>query len=183
MSYRPLAHVMPSQGAGLIGSLRAIIQSIFFTAAPHLPKAVTRLSVSIREAGKPSHNKESTTALSRGISAHTRAMAPGASRSAARTTLIKLLNYHWVLLGPANIFKVSYVNKPSPAAKYVVVPPAESCQADCKIARMWACLFWGLQTLVVARAPSKSLRRPHAIDASLTTRLYSRAGRRGDRAK
>ena len=28
--------------------------------------------------------------------------------------VIKLLNYHWVLLGPANIFKVSYVNKPSP---------------------------------------------------------------------
>ena len=110
-------------------------------------------------------------------------MAPGASRSAARTTLIKLLNYHWVLLGPANIFKVSYVNKPSPAAKFIVVPPAETCQADCKIARMWACLFWGLQTLVVARAQSKSLRRPHAIDASLTTRLYSRAGRRGDRAK
>ena len=110
-------------------------------------------------------------------------MAPGASRSAARTTLIRVLNYHWVLLGPANIFKVSYVNKPSPAAKYVVVPPAETCQADCKIARMWACLFWGLQTLVVARAQSKSLRRPHAIDASLTTRLYSRAGRRGDRAK
>ena len=99
----------------------------------------------------------------------TLAMAPGASRSAARTTLIKLLNYHWVLLGPANIFKVSYVNRPSPAAKYVVVPPAETCQADCKIARMWACLFWGLQTLVVARAQSKSLRRPHAIDASLTT--------------
>ena len=88
----------------------------------------------------------------------------------------------WVLLGPANIFKVSYVNRPSPAAKYVVVPPAESCQADCKIARMWACLFWGLQTIVAARAQSKSL-RPHAIDASLTTRLYSRAGRRGDRAK
>ena len=110
-------------------------------------------------------------------------MAPGASRRTARSTLIKLLNYHWVLLGPANIFKVSYVNKPSPAAKFVVVPPAETCQADCKIARMWACLFWGLQTIVAARAQSKSLRRPHAIDASLTTRLYSRAGRRGDRAK
>ena len=64
--------LLPSQGAGLIGSLRAIIQHIFFTAAPRLPKAVTRLSVSIREAGKPSHNKESTTALERNLRAYAR---------------------------------------------------------------------------------------------------------------
>ena len=95
-------------------------------------------------------------------------MAPGASRSAARTTLIKVLNYHWVLLGPANIFKVSYVNKPSPAAKYVVVPPAESCQADCKIARMWACLFWGLQTIVAAAIVQKKI----SDDAAATAKLY-----------
>ena len=56
-------------------------------------------------------------------------MAPGASRRTARSTLIKLLNYHWVLLGPANIFKVSYVNRPSPAAKFIVVPPAEEVKA------------------------------------------------------
>ena len=95
-------------------------------------------------------------------------MAPGASRSAARTTLIKVLNYHWVLLGPANIFKVSYVNRPSPAAKYVVVPPAESCQADCKIARMWACLFWGLQTIVAAAIVQKKI----SDDAAAAAKLY-----------
>ena len=95
-------------------------------------------------------------------------MAPGASRRAARSTLIKLLNYHWVLLGPANIFKVSYVNKPSPAAKFVVVPPAETCQADCKIARMWACLFWGLQTIVAAAIVQKKI----SDEAAAAAKLY-----------
>ena len=95
-------------------------------------------------------------------------MAPGASRRTARSTLIKLLNYHWVLLGPANIFKVSYVNKPSPAAKYVVVPPAESCQADCKIARMWACLFWGLQTILAAAIVQNKI----SDEAAAAAKLY-----------
>lgn len=54
----------------------------------------------------------------------------------------------WVMLGPLNILKVAYVNKPSPLAQYWVVSPAETCQAACNIARMWACLFWGLQTVV-----------------------------------
>ena len=28
------------------------------------------------------------------------------------------------------------------------MPPAEECQAACNIARMWGCLFWGLQAVV-----------------------------------
>ena len=27
---------------------------------------------------------------------------------------------------------------------------SEICQAECDIARMWACLFWGLQTVLAA---------------------------------
>lgn len=66
----------------------------------------------------------------------------------SRHTLVVALTAPWVLLGPLNIFKVSYVNRGSPIAQYIVVPPAETCQAACDIARMWACLFWGLQTVI-----------------------------------
>lgn len=54
----------------------------------------------------------------------------------------------WVVLGPLNMIKVALINKGSPVANYIVVPPAETCQAACDIARMWAVLFWGLQTVV-----------------------------------
>ncbi|KAJ8598982.1 hypothetical protein CTAYLR_009454 [Chrysophaeum taylorii] len=54
----------------------------------------------------------------------------------------------WTVLGPLNMFKVAWVNRGSPVANYIVVPPAETCQAECRIARMWAVLFWGLQTAV-----------------------------------
>jgi hypothetical protein len=68
----------------------------------------------------------------------------------ARDTVITLLTAPWLVLGPANIYKVACLNRGSPVAAYIVVPPAETCQAACAIARMWACLFWGLQTVVAA---------------------------------
>ncbi len=51
----------------------------------------------------------------------------------------------WLLLSPANIFKIAVINKPSPAAMYIVAEGMDVCQAACDIARMWGCLFWGLQ--------------------------------------
>lgn len=63
-------------------------------------------------------------------------------------TIIRLECVAWAVLGPMNVFKVAYVNKGSPMAQYIVVPPAETCQAACDIARMWACLFWSLQTVL-----------------------------------
>ena len=51
----------------------------------------------------------------------------------------------WLILSPANIFKISVINKPSPAAMYIVADGMDVCQAACDIARMWGCLFWALQ--------------------------------------
>ena len=51
----------------------------------------------------------------------------------------------WLILSPANIFKISAINKPSPAAMYIVADGMDVCQAACDIARMWGCLFWALQ--------------------------------------
>jgi|EP01043_Picozoa_sp_COSAG02_P074250 hypothetical protein len=51
----------------------------------------------------------------------------------------------WLLLSPANIFKIAVINKPSPAAMYIVAEGMDVCQAACDIARMWGCLFWALQ--------------------------------------
>lgn len=65
-----------------------------------------------------------------------------------RNILITVLTLPWLFLGPANIYKVAVLNRGSPIAKYIVVPPAETCQSECDIARMWACLFWGLQFVV-----------------------------------
>mmetsp|Transcript_9090 Transcript_9090/g.28414 ORF Transcript_9090/g.28414 Transcript_9090/m.28414 type:complete len:147 (-) Transcript_9090:64-504(-) len=78
------------------------------------------------------------------------ARAKAASARGARDLLIMLLTVPWCLLGPANIFKIAVVNRGSPVAKYIVVPPAEECQANCNIARMWGCLFWGVQAVVAA---------------------------------
>ena len=65
-----------------------------------------------------------------------------------RDALIFVLTAPWLALGPANVYKISMINRGSPMAKYIVVPPAEECQAACNIARMWGCLFWGLQAVV-----------------------------------
>jgi hypothetical protein len=65
-------------------------------------------------------------------------------------TVVCLFSAPWLLLGPLNIFKVSIINKPSPMAKHFVSKDSEICQAGCDIARMWACLFWGLQTVLAA---------------------------------
>ena len=75
----------------------------------------------------------------------------------ADSTLIKVLNYHWVLLGPANIFKVSYVNKPSPAAKYVVVPPAETiARRDSFLGARCGRAFSGALQTIPRRSPRRS---------------------------
>mmetsp|Transcript_28645 Transcript_28645/g.85588 ORF Transcript_28645/g.85588 Transcript_28645/m.85588 type:complete len:142 (-) Transcript_28645:27-452(-) len=81
---------------------------------------------------------------------------------------VKLLCAPWVLLGPANIFKVAYVNRGSPVAAYIVAGDAEVCQANCKIARMWACLFWGLQTVVAAAVLQGAI----ADGAAAAAKLY-----------
>ena len=85
----------------------------------------------------------------------------------ARDALISLLVFPWVLLGPANIYKVSCLNRGSPIAAYIVVPPAETCQAACKIARMWACLFWGVQTVIAGGILGGGLRDGTAACAKL----------------
>jgi hypothetical protein len=59
--------------------------------------------------------------------------------------VIAVLASPWLLLAPVNIFKISMINKPSPAAKYIVGTNMDVCQAGCNIARMWGCLFWALQ--------------------------------------
>lgn len=74
----------------------------------------------------------------------------------------------WVVLGPLNIFKVAYVNRGSPISAYIVVQESETCQAACKIARMWACLFWGLQTMVAVAI----LRREIAPRLAATAKLF-----------
>ena len=86
-----------------------------------------------------------------------------------RNALIALLALPWVVLGPANVYKVSMINRGSPIAAYIVVPPAEECQANCNIARMWACLFWGLQTVVAGGILTGGLGDGTAAAAKLYT--------------
>uniref|UniRef100_A0A7S3NL01 DUF1279 domain-containing protein n=1 Tax=Aureoumbra lagunensis TaxID=44058 RepID=A0A7S3NL01_9STRA len=81
--------------------------------------------------------------------------------------VVRLLTAPWILLGPMNIFKVAFINRGSPIAQYIVVEPAETCQAACKIARMWAILFWGLQTIVSIGIYKKNFDRSIAASAKL----------------
>ncbi|KAJ1449947.1 hypothetical protein M885DRAFT_500336 [Pelagophyceae sp. CCMP2097] len=74
-----------------------------------------------------------------------------------RGVVVSLTSCVWLVLGPANIVKVSWINRGSPLAKYIVVPPAEECQSACNIARMWACLFWGLQASIALALLTRSL--------------------------
>ncbi|KAH8053078.1 hypothetical protein JL722_9744 [Aureococcus anophagefferens] len=89
-----------------------------------------------------------------------------------RDALIFVLTAPWLALGPANVYKISMINRGSPMAKYIVVPPAEECQAACNIARMWGCLFGACRpsspaasspaASATARAPL-ALRRRRAV--------------------
>ena len=84
-----------------------------------------------------------------------------------RGVLITLETLPWLVLGPLNMVKVAFINKGSPVAEYIVVPPAETCQAHCKIARMWAVLFWGLQTSMALAMVRKQLKDESAALAKL----------------
>lgn len=75
----------------------------------------------------------------------------------------------WLLLSPANIIKIALINKPSPAAMYIVGEGMDKCQAECDIARMWGCLFWALQFCI---ASGIILTQPHWKQAPVTRVPY-----------
>mmetsp|Transcript_19879 Transcript_19879/g.29743 ORF Transcript_19879/g.29743 Transcript_19879/m.29743 type:complete len:129 (-) Transcript_19879:80-466(-) len=55
-----------------------------------------------------------------------------------------ILALPWLILSPLNFIKVLR-NTPSPMAHYFVAKESEDCQKTCRIARMWATMFWSLQ--------------------------------------